>query len=120
LVCVSGAVNYQAYRGPQISTEAALQALALSHFVASRAAASAVLLSDVGWHDVVKGSHGTAPERGHAFKETQRRVLFGLIARHAGQRRPLVLDCDQRCVVESTRLADAICSARSLETSPIF
>ena len=37
LVCVSGAVNYQAHRGPQVSTEAALLPPALSHLVAWRA-----------------------------------------------------------------------------------
>ena len=106
LVRVSGAVNYQAHRGPRISTEAAFLTPALRHLVASRAVAAAVLLPDVGRQDVVKRSHGTAPDGGYAFKKTQRCVLFGLIAQHAGQLRPLVLGRDRPCVVERTRLAD--------------
>ena len=115
---VSGAVNYQAHRGPQISTEAAFLTPALRHLVASRAVAAAVLLPDVGRQDVVKGSHGTTPDLGYAFKETQRCVPFGLIAQHSGQLRPLVLGRDRPCVVKSTRLAETpICSALSLKTS---
>jgi hypothetical protein len=55
-VRVSDAVNYQTHRGPQVvSTEAALLPPALRYLVASRAAAAAVLLPDIGRQDVVKG-----------------------------------------------------------------